>query len=280
MSTDNKFNPNDDAVNAGEGAKKALNTMRANLSMNAEDETVGSGLMAVHMDRGLMKQLKKDKKKARKDKSFNGLVSRLEAIQAESARLGKEMAELEENMGGLDEMAKKAGVKFDGTETDAEKKQKIQDSYELIIASGGGLDADQQAWLDKRVRQQELDATLDKANELSAAGKTAELEALLDKSDASSLHHMATASDNVVIAQKSDTKLVEREDINSAKGASIGTDSQDDFFAEYDSLPGKGIASATLPEVRREFADAVDNIQKEPIQAPVIPDYKDDLAFT
>ncbi len=78
-----KANPNDDAVNAGEAGKNALNTLRANLSMNAEDASVGAGLMAVHMDRGLEKQLKKDKKQARKDKSFNGMVSRIEAQMAE-----------------------------------------------------------------------------------------------------------------------------------------------------------------------------------------------------
>ncbi len=103
--------------------------LRANLSMSSDDPCVGAGMLGVHIDRMLQRMAQLEDKKKHSDKNFEAMLAqiegRLNSMRAESARLGEELSALEDEMGGLDKMAEKAGVKFDGTETDAEKKQKI-----------------------------------------------------------------------------------------------------------------------------------------------------------
>jgi len=111
MSDDDNKTPSD---------KEKQFTLRANLSVNAEDEYVGAGLMAVHMDRGLLKLRQIEEKKERANKSFNSMIARIEA----------RLAELDHEINYWEGVANDAQEKGDAFRDEAEKYKTQRDKYE------------------------------------------------------------------------------------------------------------------------------------------------------
>lgn len=271
-----------------EKAKELI--FRQNSSMDSEGGPVGSGLLEVHESRGNEKKNLIAKKKREKESSHRITLTQIkngiERLKAQSAALGKKIAKLEEDMGGLDEMAKKVGVKFDGTETDAEKQKKVQDTYEAILANGGTLDAQQQEWLDDRIQQQEIDATVnDIENEpdpvkQSEMIKTAETVVQRAAARFSSNEIVVEAAKAVVINAKDngDTDIVPV--VAKEESATSKMSAFERMRAARASMPGKDIESEAMPEIREHFVAAVNNDLPNKVVEPAPVQNNIDLALT
>lgn len=224
-----------------------------------------------------------DKEKEAKKKRHNRLVmdiqDRLRELRAQSIQLGKELAKLEEKMGGLDEMASQAGVQFDGTETDAQKKQKMQDSYELILANSGTLTPQQQEWLDTRIEQQEVDDNIATAEAMVERGAPDnEIIEFIENNTMngdvnsnfaldSDNSHVVEIGENIVFAmdQTGDLSTVVEAKTTNEENIEL---SEDDLFAEFNNLPepdhmiAEGdIVNKSIESLKPLFANAVTNIQ-------------------
>lgn len=145
---------------------------------------------------------------------------------------------------------------------------------------------DQSHWsvhIDKRERQQELEAAANKA-EVHLENGNYEAAEKIYREVPSVAYHVEDTSEVKAAADLVKATLNEQHDTASAGTAVAGAGSKVSMFERMRKaradMPGDDIASATLPDLGGQFAAAHDNIQKEPAQAPITQDFKDDLVYS
>jgi hypothetical protein len=269
-------------VDATTQDKDKLNTLRSNLSRHdsAEGETVGSGMLAMHMDRGLQKQAQADKKKARENKSFNSMMSRMDAmqrqIQAQIDYHNKEIAKhrkaITNARSALDYF--EANGEFEQNADGSFKDAETERNFKAYEEKFGKVDRNDPAALEAAMlasiawhenaaiaHQTAIDGLNEQANNIRGAYETGDpqiLEDALDQSSIDELYQAGTIDQNLTV-----TTYGELDDRVSL-GEEVSTDaSLDDeaklnsafsFLAEGDSFG----QSAQAMQMTNNFNAAVD----------------------
>ncbi|MBL4836419.1 MAG: hypothetical protein JKY34_02480 [Kordiimonadaceae bacterium] len=252
-------------------SQTALMKLRAfehiELFNDPDGENVKSNVAGINIESAGQLELAAFKKKEEKRKSHRSQMRQVEAMNRRLAELDAMINDLEDAMGGTDVMASAVGLKFDGTETEEAKRQKIQDAYVAILATGGTLGPEQQAWLAARQEKQaiipakaKIEGTanlVEREQKIQVAGKNIIAELINDT------HHVKTLE----MARKSQIEKENGGDIGDAATISASSEKsskaslKERIRASSEYSPDGELVTQNLPPVSAHFIVAVYNIQ-------------------